>query len=743
MPLTFLHPGLFALGVACVSIPIILHLLKRKRRPIPWAAMRFLEQAYRKRRRRMTIEQLIMLALRCSLIVLIAAGVGAIMLGQPSSQSGPNTLTIIIDNSIGSALIADGQMSIDAYKQAAIAQLDTLDPAKGDRAALIIGAKPARALVLPASSDFAELTRLINEIQPTDSMFDLQGSVNLAAHATMSSTANSTQEPQPASNHILLIATNARGSLHETNSNTITDGFDQIISPHLPSQIINNIGIQSSSPMRSLVTRTGLLLPMNIRVELLRTGNLAGENQSTTITITDPENNVLGARTVQWADGQSQLDAIVPINPQQLRANNTQAALLKVQIDNDANQRDNHRLVAIPSVEAIRVGVLDRATDLESFDKQTSADLSPARWIKAALSPAAGMGIEIKVFDASRASSLLSPRLDAAIVLAPAAMNESGWRRLKELNESGMMVIIAQDAQSESTSWVQHANALLPPATKFLGLVENLDTPARLNSSMNIDDHSIIAELRNEYPDLAKPVIVNRFMHMQETSEPDSSQVRTILQLSTGKPIIEQIKHTENQGTLVTLAIAIDLQWTNLPARGLFVPLMQELIREGVGKSVSIPSKIAGNQSKNPPWVVSTHRLDSFPTFNSTDPKASDAGILALVDPQGTTRGISLIHPDTRSAKTNPTDQQSFTALIAKMTGNNSNDQFKITWLDTNLASSDESPIAKASLNPANTNNQLALWMLFGACIIALIETTLAKLFSVKLEQAMATEARE
>ena len=69
MPISFLHPMLFAIGALCVSIPIIIHLLKRRRRVVSWGAMRFLEEAYRKRRRIITLEQLILLSLRCLLIL--------------------------------------------------------------------------------------------------------------------------------------------------------------------------------------------------------------------------------------------------------------------------------------------------------------------------------------------------------------------------------------------------------------------------------------------------------------------------------------------------------------------------------------------------------------------------------------------------------------------------------------------------------------------------------------------------
>ena len=137
MPFSLLHPGLFAFGIACVSIPIILHLLKRKRRPIPWGAMRFLEQAYRKRRRILTIEQLILLALRCLLLSLIAMGVGSLMLGSGMGQTLPTTMVIVIDQSIGSALVDGDESSLDRNKRFALKAMDELDSVRGDRVMLI------------------------------------------------------------------------------------------------------------------------------------------------------------------------------------------------------------------------------------------------------------------------------------------------------------------------------------------------------------------------------------------------------------------------------------------------------------------------------------------------------------------------------------------------------------------------------------------------------------------------------
>ena len=59
------NPALFLLGVAAISSPIIIHLLnKRKFKRVDWAAMDFLLEADKKNRRRVRLENFILLLLR-------------------------------------------------------------------------------------------------------------------------------------------------------------------------------------------------------------------------------------------------------------------------------------------------------------------------------------------------------------------------------------------------------------------------------------------------------------------------------------------------------------------------------------------------------------------------------------------------------------------------------------------------------------------------------------------------------
>lgn len=65
-------PALLYAGLAAVAVPILIHLLNRRRfRRIRWAAVDFLLQADRENRRRIRIEELILLALRCLAMLLV------------------------------------------------------------------------------------------------------------------------------------------------------------------------------------------------------------------------------------------------------------------------------------------------------------------------------------------------------------------------------------------------------------------------------------------------------------------------------------------------------------------------------------------------------------------------------------------------------------------------------------------------------------------------------------------------
>ncbi|MGI8981934.1 MAG: BatA domain-containing protein [Pirellulaceae bacterium] len=101
--------GLMWAGVAAISIPVIIHLLnKRKFKIVDWAAMEFLLDADKKNRRRVRLENLLLLLLRCLAVLLIG-----LLLARPFI---PTSLTagILSATQYERIVIVDDSLSMQA-----------------------------------------------------------------------------------------------------------------------------------------------------------------------------------------------------------------------------------------------------------------------------------------------------------------------------------------------------------------------------------------------------------------------------------------------------------------------------------------------------------------------------------------------------------------------------------------------------------------------------------------------------
>ena len=88
--MTFLN-WFMLLGLAGVAIPIIIHLLNRSRsRVVDWGAMRFLEASLASRSRRILIEEVLLLVLRCLLIAM-----ATFALARPFLPTRPTAMVVL------------------------------------------------------------------------------------------------------------------------------------------------------------------------------------------------------------------------------------------------------------------------------------------------------------------------------------------------------------------------------------------------------------------------------------------------------------------------------------------------------------------------------------------------------------------------------------------------------------------------------------------------------------------------
>ncbi len=184
----FVTPAFALAGLLLASIPLIIHLLNRRRyKVVSWAAMEFLLQAMRKNRRRLRFESWLLLAMRCLVLALLGLALSrplgcqsstlAAMAGQRSGLH-----VIVIDNAYSMGYEADrpdAKTQLDQAKKLAKGLIDRLAPGS-ESVAIITSGKPAVAITPSPIFDLQAAKSAVDRIALSFSSTDLQGALTLA-----------------------------------------------------------------------------------------------------------------------------------------------------------------------------------------------------------------------------------------------------------------------------------------------------------------------------------------------------------------------------------------------------------------------------------------------------------------------------------------------------------------------------------------------------------------------------------
>lgn len=110
-------------GLTAAGIPILIHLLHRRRfKTVQWAAMRFLLAATKKQARRLKLEQLLLLIVRTTIVLLIALALSrptAETMGNYFQAEGPRHRIIVIDATLSMGYAPSGRTRFDRAKDLA------------------------------------------------------------------------------------------------------------------------------------------------------------------------------------------------------------------------------------------------------------------------------------------------------------------------------------------------------------------------------------------------------------------------------------------------------------------------------------------------------------------------------------------------------------------------------------------------------------------------------------------------
>ena len=179
--MSFLNPFML-FGAGAVAVPIIIHLLNRRRfQRVVWAAMRFVKVSTEKNQRRMLVEDMILLALRCLMLALLALAVA-----RPAMRTSTHdvfgqskvTAVIVLDNS-ASMGVSDGvQTRFDKARKIAEQAVDALP--SGSAAAVILASDIAKEVIKEPTHDLNLARKAVREATLSDRATDLFPSIEKA-----------------------------------------------------------------------------------------------------------------------------------------------------------------------------------------------------------------------------------------------------------------------------------------------------------------------------------------------------------------------------------------------------------------------------------------------------------------------------------------------------------------------------------------------------------------------------------
>lgn len=177
----FVNPWMLLGGLAVAS-PILIHLLNKRRfKIVDWAAMDFLFEADKKNRRRVQLENFILLMLRCLAMLLIA-----LMLARPFL---PSSLTrvmqqaqvlervIVIDDSLSQRVLRDSRPSFESAQKATLDLMSRLADSDQteDWLTVILTSQPDEPVLANeplTRNTLANLAQTIEDLRCTDGAAD-------------------------------------------------------------------------------------------------------------------------------------------------------------------------------------------------------------------------------------------------------------------------------------------------------------------------------------------------------------------------------------------------------------------------------------------------------------------------------------------------------------------------------------------------------------------------------------------
>jgi len=639
MTFDFLNP-MMLLGLLGISLPILVHLLSRKRYDIvQWGAMQFLELG-RRTRRRIRLEGWLLLAIRMLLIALITFALarpwisGGFLSKYISTQS--RDVVFVIDGSYSMGWEGEAATPHSAAIQWVHHFLEELNP--GDTISIIDARNEPRLITESPTHQFETVREKLNQLPPPSGSSNLANSISKAIQ-TLGKTSNLARE--------IIVLTDDQAFCW-TPQDTIL--WEQV----------NDLLQQSAVPINLWATNVAgeknQGLQSNLRVDKLSVSReVCVENLPVRISTTIRYDGLEPTRICPVyfeVDGQRIKEKTQSVKIEnhgeaavefQHRFDEEGTHVVSVVIDADQLPGDDRSDAALHVTSALPVLLVDGTPNFDATRSEVffanlalMAPTNRTPWIQTTVIEKEQLTPEIL----KNQAVVILANVDTLTEVQAGAL-------IDFVNHEGGGVLIALGDQINAEQYQKllfHPEGLIPLEIKALesnrgsefgNLIQiksdSLQTPwlTRFNGAYA---NGLTSARFNQWWDVSPTNVTQPPPKDDQTEKPEAppqSAPIEIARLTNEKPLMLFMNH--QRGRVLLMTSSLDADWNNLPAKPDYVPFLHEAVFE------LSSGRVFRNLNTDEPIVVPVPAATTIDQFEFLDPNKKPATGTIDQSPHGAT----------------------------------------------------------------------------------------------------------
>ena len=624
--MSFAQPW-FLLGMLAAFIPLLVHLFDRRRpREVPFAALDFVLRSQKRTASRLKLKRLLLYVLRTLIFLAVPLALARPSFSAPEALATPRGLAataVVLDTSFA-LRFSDGKALFAAARDEAKSALKALS---AEEPATLVVCTATPAAVAPLSFERLKLLSAIDDAQPGYQAVDLNRCLETAAR--------SLDDSPLAGRRLVLVSALTQSSLNlEAEPPFGLNAKGEKVKPEVTLRDV----ARKPLPNRALV---------DVRAEAAP--HLGARAWQFTFTVrnfsSEPANDVELRLEV---DGALVAKGFVDLAPDGA-AQKTLAwkfekggiATITGRLEGDALPDDDVKSVVLEVPKELRALLVDGSPSPQKYKDE-------AFFTDAALS-APGSPVKAVVRDADAAWKEKLEDFDVVWLLNVEAPTEDVARRLAEFVNAGGGLFVSMGDRVDPDAWNAAMGRVLPRKLRVVKTAVEPNAPDAASRAARLTQVALNHPVLTPFTGRAREGLLSTRFYRYALFEGDSQGVQTdvLATMDDGAPVF--LAARRGKGRVFVAASTVDRDWSDLPIRTSFLPLVQRVAawltgtldeREDVRAQAGGSVTLSVSEGRAPvlaraPSGVEVPLTPQPETHSVTGGPLPEPGVYAVIDAKG------------------------------------------------------------------------------------------------------------